>query len=279
MTAYPVQEFDLQLASGNVRVRRVGSPDAPLVLFVPGLSAHLHGFDYVVEKLAPLDRQLVAIDLRGRGRSDVTPSGSYGLDAHCRDVFEVAAQLGAQRFDLVGWSMGALIAILAANVGSHRLRRVALIDHAGDMDGSTVEKIIKGLARLDVTVDARADYVGLMRDASGIAPWSPFWDRYFDYELAPRGDGFKPTTSRSACLEDLSDLQRRDWDALWKALSMPVLLVRCLRPIGGGFIVPEAVRDRLREAVPQLDVVEVDQDHYTVMTCEQAARAIGHFLA
>lgn len=279
MTATMVREFDLQLASGVMRVRRVGSPDAPLVLFVHGLSAHLHSFDAIIDQLRPLGRQLVAIDLRGRGRSAVTPEGSYGLDAHCRDVLEVAAQLGAQRFDLVGWSMGALISIVAATAAPHRVRRVTLIDHAGDMDPSPVEKIIKGLARLDMTVGTRADYVRALREAGAVTPWSPFWDRYFDYELGPQGEGFKPTTSRAACLEDLAAVDVHHWDALWKGLTMPVLLVRCLRPVGGGFIVPETVRDRLRAAVPQLDLVEVEEDHYTVMTSDRAARAIGHFLA
>ena len=74
-------------------------------------------------------------------------------------------------------------------------------------------------------------------------------------------------------------LEARDWPAAWKGLSMPVLLVRCLVPIGGGFIVPETVRDQLRAAVPQLDLVEVDEDHYTVMTSDRASRAMGHFLA
>ena len=45
---------------------------------VPGLSANLCGFDRLAERLAGDALQLVAIDLRGRGRSEVTGAGTYG---------------------------------------------------------------------------------------------------------------------------------------------------------------------------------------------------------
>src|SRR5882762_6307934 len=102
-------EFDLMLRSGRVHAQRFGPADAPLVLCVHGLSGNMHAFDYLAERIVRADRQVVAFDLRGRGRSEITPPGSYGLAAHARDALEVADQLGAERFDYVGWSLGALI--------------------------------------------------------------------------------------------------------------------------------------------------------------------------
>ena len=63
---------------------------APLLLCVHGLSTNLCGFTSLAEHLAGPHRQVVAIDLRGRGRSEVTPPGTYGLDSHARDVVDVA---------------------------------------------------------------------------------------------------------------------------------------------------------------------------------------------
>ena len=65
MAAFTGQDLDLRLTSGRVRARRMGSPKAPLVLLVHGLSAHLHAFDDIVDILTAPDRQLVALDLRG----------------------------------------------------------------------------------------------------------------------------------------------------------------------------------------------------------------------
>ena len=276
--AHSEEYFDLTLASGRVKCRRIGAEDAPMTLLVHGLSAHMHGFDRVAERLASPSRQLIAMDLRGRGDSEITPEGSYGLAAHCRDVLEIASKLGAERFDMVGWSMGALTGILAANRTPERLRRLVLIDHAGAMDPGPVDKILKGFARLDMVVENRADYVAAIRAAGAISAWTPFWEHYFDYELGPFGKGFKPRTSHAACLEDLDDTSRHDWPSLCPGVKALTLLLRCENPIGGGFIVPESVRDAIRRAIPLIRVVEDASDHYTVMTSEPAARAMRAFL-
>lgn len=82
-------DIDLTLPSGRVRARRWGADDAPLLLCVHGLSANLCGFAWLAERLAS-DRQVVAIDLRGRGRSEITPPDSCGLDNHARDILALS---------------------------------------------------------------------------------------------------------------------------------------------------------------------------------------------
>lgn len=278
-TLSDIQEFDLQLSSGRVHLRRTGSATAPLVLLIPGLSAHLHCFDVIVDQLAGRDLQLVTVDLRGRGRSEVTPAGTYGLAAHCRDVLEIATLLGAHEFELIGWSMGALIGIMAAAQAPQRLKRLVLIDHAGRMDSGPVEKIRRGLDRLDIVVTQPADYLALIRTSGSIEPWSEFWDHYYQVELAPVAFGYQPSTSKMACLEDLEDLLTEDFATCWTKLSMPTLLIRCMVPIAGGLIVPQQECDQMRQAVPQLQVAELDVDHYIVMVSDETTRLIHCFLA
>src|ERR1700754_3263141 len=120
-------EFDLDLTSGRVHAQRFGEPDTPLLLAVHGLSANMHGFDYLAPSLV-VDggRHVVAVDLRGRGGSEITAPGTYGLESHARDIFEVATLLGHDRFDWVGWSLGALIGVLAAKKEPQRIRRLGL---------------------------------------------------------------------------------------------------------------------------------------------------------
>ena len=80
------EDFDIPLGSGRLRVRRWGAADAPAVVCVPGLSANLCGFDRLAERLAGDTLQLVAIDLRGRGRSEVTgaaPTAGAATRATC----------------------------------------------------------------------------------------------------------------------------------------------------------------------------------------------------
>src|SRR4029077_14838027 len=84
------EDFDVSLESGRLRVRRWGATDSPVVVCVPGLSANLCGFDRLADQLAGDTLQLVAIDLRGRGRSEVTGAGTYGWRNHARDVLGIA---------------------------------------------------------------------------------------------------------------------------------------------------------------------------------------------
>jgi pimeloyl-ACP methyl ester carboxylesterase len=89
------EEFDLRLPSGVVHAQRFGPRDAPLVIAVPGVTANMKTFDFIGERLSN-DLQFVAVDPRGRGRSEVTPPGTYVYPNHARDVIALAATLGAQ---------------------------------------------------------------------------------------------------------------------------------------------------------------------------------------
>ena len=273
-----VTELDLALSSGTVRAARVGPEDAPLVLCVHGLSANLHAFDYIVERIARDDRQVVAIDLRGRGRSQTTPLGTYGLAAHARDALEVATLLGAERFDYVGWSLGALIGLTAAGLAADRLRSIAMIDHIGTVDVAAYAAVRAGLNRLDAVVDDPADYVAAVRAGGVVAPWNEYWDRVYRYELGPLGERFAPVTNKAACLEDLEHAARGDVVSNWAKITMPALLLRATVPFGGGLVVSEADAVSFRGAAPGLRVVEIERNHFGIMTDEGAAADVAELL-
>ncbi|MEJ7892864.1 MAG: alpha/beta hydrolase [Solirubrobacteraceae bacterium] len=275
-----MEELSLDLASGRVQAVAHGPVDAPLVLCLHGLSANARAWDFLGERLAGEGRRAVALDLRGRGLTEATPPGSYGLPAHAADVLAAANALGAETFDVAGWSMGALIGILAASTAAGRLRRLVLIDHAGRMDESAVSVVRAGLDRLDTIVADPDEHVAAVRAAGGIERWSEQWDAVYRRELRRAEEGrWIARTSRAACEEDLEDMLARDWNAAWRPLAMPTLLVRSTRPIEGGFIVPADQRDGLAAAGADVTVVEVDATHSDVMTAPETWTAVGGHLA
>jgi pimeloyl-ACP methyl ester carboxylesterase len=280
-------EFDLQVPSGRIHAERFGPEDAPLALCIPGLSANLKSFDFLGERLASDALQVVAIDLRGRGRSEVTPPGTYGWVNHARDVFAVADALGARRFSLIGQSMGGAVAMTAAWLDASRIERIALLDIAGRPDESVLGPIGAAVSRLGAVYPSVDAYVRLVRQIGTIEPWSDYWQRYFEYELQPVEGGVASSTDRAAVLEDGAfgaGAYVYGGDAGvyggWKALSMPVLLLRATRELlpGLGHVVPEADRDRFLREVPGARSVEVDANHYGINTHEDSARAIAEFL-
>src|SRR5258708_293739 len=126
LTTKPV-ELDLQLPSGRLHAQRFGPASARLVLCLPGLTGNMQMFDFFGERLGSDALQLVALDLRGRGKSDITPPGSYGLAGHARDMFAAAAALGAEHFSVIGHSMGAGVVLTAVGMDeAARIERVVL---------------------------------------------------------------------------------------------------------------------------------------------------------
>ncbi|HEX4251974.1 MAG TPA: alpha/beta hydrolase [Pseudonocardia sp.] len=273
-----VTELDLALSSGTVHAARVGPEDAPLVLCVHGLSANLHSFDYLVERIASDDRQVVAIDLRGRGRSETTPPGSYGLTSHARDALEVATLLGAARFDYIGWSLGALVGLTAAGLAGDRLRSLTMIDHCGTVDPAAYAAVRAGLRRLDAVVDDPADYVAAVRAAGAVEPWNEYWDRVYRYEIGPLGERFAPVTNKAACQEDLDHAEKGDVVSNWAKVTMPALLLRATGLLGGGLVVSEADAAAFQGAAPGLRVLAVERNHFGIMTDDGAVAAIADLL-
>lgn len=71
-------------------------------------------FEYQINLLTDCGYRVVAVDLRGFGRSD-TPACGYTYDQMSTDVFQVVRQLSLKNFILVGFSMGGAIALRYMN--------------------------------------------------------------------------------------------------------------------------------------------------------------------
>jgi pimeloyl-ACP methyl ester carboxylesterase len=286
-TATP-EEFDIQLPSGRLHAQRFGSPNAPLAICLPGLSANMKGFDFLCERLATDDLQLVAVDLRGRGLSEVTPPATYGWLNHAKDVFAIADALGAERFTLVGMSMGGAIAMACAWMDASRIERIVLLDVCGAPDESAAGPIMAAVSRLGAVYPSIDAYLGLVRQIGTIEPWSEYWERYFRYELQPVEGGVTARSNPAAVLEDgvfgagaFAFGDDAGVYSLWRSLTMPVLLLRASRELLPGFgrIVSDHDRERFGREVPSATVVDVDANHYGINTHEDSARAIADFFA
>jgi len=274
-------EFDLQLPSGRIHAQRFGAREAPLALCVPGLSANMKEFDFIGERIAGDGLQVVALDLRGRGQSEVTPAGTYGWPSHARDVFDAADALGIDSFSLIGHSMGGLVAMAAADQNTARLERVVLIDIAGAPDATSLGPIAMSVNRLGTVYPSTDFYIEAVKKLGLIEPWSEYWERYFRYELEPVEGGVRARSNKDAVLEDAAYGSAHEAYPYWAKLTMPVLLVYAKREImpGLGHIVRAADRERFPRDVPGSIVADVDANHYTVVTVDGTVAAIQGFLA
>jgi pimeloyl-ACP methyl ester carboxylesterase len=277
-----VSDFDLYLPNGRIRAHRFGHPAGELVLCAPGLSANSRWFDFLAERLADSGRTIVALDLRGRGHSALTAPGTYGYKNHAHDIFAAAEALGAKRFDLIGHSMGAYVGMEAAALDSAaRLRRLVLIDGLGIPRYAAIKSILRNLHRLDCVHPSAEQYLASIRSLKLIDPWNEYWDRLYRYELVDVPGGVRARTQRAPVHEDFSYGNLHDARRLWHKIAVPVLALRALRSISGrnGFIVTEFDLRHFVRTVPLATAVEIDANHYDIMTHVATLAAVRAFFA
>lgn len=105
----------------------------------------LHGWldnSSTFDLLAPLmpDCEIVALDLAGHGRSGFrSPDAAYNIWEDVGDLLEVAEQLGWARFNLLGHSRGAAIAMLFAAAYSELTDRLVLLEGGVPVVGTAAD--------------------------------------------------------------------------------------------------------------------------------------------
>ncbi|MGW7385018.1 alpha/beta fold hydrolase [Streptomyces sp. NPDC054794] len=102
-----------------------GPPHAPPLVMLHALGEDATDWDIVTPVLAR-SRRVYALDLRGHGRSDWP--GEYSLQLMRDDVLGFLDALALDRVDLVGHSLGGIVAYLLAEDHPQRVGRLVLED-------------------------------------------------------------------------------------------------------------------------------------------------------
>src|SRR5690606_27983762 len=125
-------ELSLPAAYGELAGLRIGHPGAPRVIALHGWLDNAASFLPLLPHLPPLD--LLLLDFPGHGRSAHLPPGAeYALPSYIHAVLDAADALGWDRFALLGHSMGAAVAAMAAVAVPERIERLALIETVGPL--------------------------------------------------------------------------------------------------------------------------------------------------
>ncbi|MGC1406527.1 MAG: alpha/beta fold hydrolase [Candidatus Dormiibacterota bacterium] len=115
--------------AGRVHVL-VGGAGASALVFVPGLGASVGDFPGLLAQLAHRHR-VVAVDLPGSGLSDAVAFRGHPVAPWTEAITAVVDQLGIAEFDLVGHSLGGLVAGGFAVANQERVRRLVLLSPLG----------------------------------------------------------------------------------------------------------------------------------------------------
>jgi pimeloyl-ACP methyl ester carboxylesterase len=179
LTTVPVEGGDLAALHWPA-----DAPGAPIAVLVHGITANAMAWARVAAALAG-EFEVVAPDLRGRAGSAGLP-GPYGLEAHAADVAAVLHRFGADDDTgadaavLVGHSMGAFVAALAAaGTARDRVHGLVLVDGGlafpqppgADVDAMLAAVLGPSLDRLSTTFPDLAAVRAFWAQHPAVGPW------------------------------------------------------------------------------------------------------------
>ncbi|MBN9601375.1 MAG: alpha/beta hydrolase [Afipia felis] len=160
----------------RLHARAIGPADgiALPVLCLPGLTRTAEDFDIVAQALADDSqnpRRVVAVDYRGRGRSDFDPNpANYTVPIETTDVLALAAAAGISRAIFLGTSRGGLISMVIAATHPKLPAGIILNDIGPELDITGLMKI-KGYIAPRVTPQTWNEAVaGLQRLFGSVFP-------------------------------------------------------------------------------------------------------------
>ncbi|MDT5129900.1 MAG: hypothetical protein QOG79_1342 [Mycobacterium sp.] len=251
---------DLNLIADEWNRGAASAEDRPTVLMLHGGGQNRHSWKNTGQILADAGFHVIAMDSRGHGDSDRSPTANYTVEALCADTLQVLYQIG-RPVVLIGASMGGLTGIAAAHeAGPELVTKLVLVDVVPrfEKDGSArirdfMFSGVDGFESLDDAADAVAAYLPHRprpRSPEGLKKnlrlrdgrWYWHWDPAF--LTKPADDPF----ARMDMLEQAAI-----------NLEIPILLIRGKL---SDVVTPEGVEDFLAK-VPSAEFVELSEAGHT----------------
>lgn len=157
---------DLRLVADEWNADAPSDTGRPAILMLHGGGQNRHSWKGTGQALAAAGYRVIALDSRGHGDSDRSPTATYTVEALAADTLSVVYQIGGPVV-LIGASMGGLTGIATAHeAGPEVVTRLVLVDVVPrfEKDGSArirdfMASGIGGFASLDEAADAVAAYL------------------------------------------------------------------------------------------------------------------------
>jgi pimeloyl-ACP methyl ester carboxylesterase len=129
----------------TLRYRVTGKPESRTVVLIHGVGGKLEDWEKVAGRLEA-SYHVVRFDMRGHGQSD-KPPGPYLLEQVASDLHQLLGHLNLEPMNLVGNSLGALVAQQFALTFPEAIETLTIV--AG-VAGRTEDERSRVLARLDI---------------------------------------------------------------------------------------------------------------------------------
>ena len=279
-----LREVAVPVAFGELAGLRQERPGRPRFIALHGWLDNAASFLPLLPHLPELD--LLLLDFPGHGHSAHLPPGAeYGLATHLHAVLDAADALGWDRVGILGQSMGAEIAALAAAAVPARVERLALLETLGPLaeaEENTAHRLQQAVAATrgrpgaplrvfpELSVAVRARIQASPMDEAGARLLVERGTRAVEGGYAWRSD-------RRLVLPAATRLTEAQVRVLLAAVSCPVQVLYA-DPAQPYF--PEDVRHARLDALPQAALAVLPGGHHLHMDQPAAVAAVlGAFMA
>ena len=244
-----------------------GAADGTPTVFIHGVGSSIECWDGVLEHFEP-PGPVIRYDLRGHGESPKVP-GPYELDDFVDDYVGLLGELGFGRANIVGFSLGGLIAQAIAIRRPESVERVAIM---GAVAGRTADERAAVLRRLEAV--EKSGPAGIAAQGS---------DRWFTDDFAA---SHPDVVSRQ--MQRLASTDRAGYEAAYRVLATNDLVGE-LHRIGAPTLVmtgegdvgsPPHMSQLMALRIPNAEVVIIEgTKHGMLEECpERVARELSRFL-
>jgi pimeloyl-ACP methyl ester carboxylesterase len=274
----PGGQADIQLAYIDWGSEQAGPEKTILALH--GITANLHCWDALAEKLVPLGYRLIGYDLRGRGDSS-QPEEGYSLETHSSDIAALLDYFKLPQGNLVGHSLGALISLWFAANYPERVRHLTLIDAGAPIPPDTFPAIARSLERLGKVFPSLEVYVNQFRGSNYFPAWNDYIERFYTYDARVNPDGtVMCKTAVAAIVDEQKNLAKVDINALLPLIKAPTLLLRATIGLlddgkAGLVLTADGAANSVAvisaNAPARVEAIE-DANHYTIIFSTDGAR-------
>jgi pimeloyl-ACP methyl ester carboxylesterase len=258
---------------------------APPVVLIHGLTANARYFDSLVHAGLPAVRGALALDLRGRGRSD-KPATGYSVPETAADVVALMDHHGIERTVICGHSYGGLVGLYLASAHPERVSKLVVIDIAGPSIRSpaVAELLRPSLERLGKVFPSLDAYLASRRALPSMdGYWDEHIESFYRADVEPLPDGaVRVCIPLEAIQQVIIEGQQIDWQACIASVKQPTLLLHATGSYGppGGppLVLPEQAREAA-SLLPDCHYVHVAGNHMTMLFAENARAILGHMRA
>lgn len=254
------------------------------VICIPGLTRNSLDFEEVAPAIAAQGRRVLAVDLRGRGRSDRSDNPkTYSPRTYAADMTALTKSIGVSQAIFVGTSLGGLVAMTLA-VRNPQVIGGTVLNDVGPEVGKAGLARIRSYAGKGAPVETWNDAAAYVKRTSGAAfpdypdeAWMPIARRLFRDENGKPVIDYDPQVARASNPVAAWIGARMLWPAFRRlAKTGPLLLVHGEQ---SDIIEPRTIA-RMKRTAPHMKVAAVPRVGHAPMLTEPAAReAISTFLS